>query len=155
MRGIIAAIIAILTLTDAATAAPMHTPPWWYPTWGTWVEGDNIKICARISFNASMAIVTVTNTDRTAISFSLRANPGVPDGLLNPDPKGFFDLLRDACDRARDHEKEGWEARWYKISIGPTANHTVGITNLQGSLRGGPLPWFIQEVTVPTGTESP
>ncbi len=114
---------------SAAPTANPGTPPWWFPVWGTWQEGSNLKICASVSVTSTTGAteVTVQNTDGTGLSFL----------VTDLASEGTYQIIRAACDHADDRSNDGWRRKVYQIDIDPCSCNTgVRITKIQGSVRG-------------------
>ncbi len=158
-KNVLLASAAVLMLAGTAVAGPafkaapdtstptdrMAAPPWWYPIWGTWVGGTNIKICASLteistgSSGASMTTIHLNNIDGTDLEFTL--------DLGSSGAVAVWQSLIAACDHSDDHEAANWKHRWYKIDL-ETSGPGVTITSLSGA--GDQTLRIIKSVTVPT-----
>ncbi len=136
------------------SAGIMQTPPWWFPIWGTWVSGVNVKICKALDFDTTTNTLTVSNIDGTAVSFIEQQGAG-PDAVATREAAA---QLRLACDRSDDHDHANWKHRWYKITIGQDATPQgkgIFITKLQGSWNAGNVSLYINDIYVPAGPQIP
>ncbi len=158
-KNVLLASAAVLMLAGTAVAGPafkaspdtsapgdrMAAPPWWYPIWGTWVGGTNIKICASLTETSTTPsengpIIHLNNIDGTDLEFKL--------DLTQSGSVAVWQSLIAACDHSDDHDDANWKNRWYKIDL-ETMGPGVHITALSGN--GSQSLKYIKSVTVPTG----